>query len=95
MAKKNPNPTGKGGFKDHPELINKKGNVSRSEEFRQLFKKHMSEEELLKCLEELCAKGDKHAITYTVDRFFGKTKETIEHELPEEIHITIKGDRGD
>jgi len=94
----NNNPKGNGGFKVRPDLINKKGNTSRSEEFRQLFKSGkngMSEEELVQCLRTLCRKNDRASIQYAMDKLFGKTKETIEHEVPEEINITIVGDRGD
>ena len=87
------NKTGKGGFGENPQNINRNGNVIKSAEFRRLFEAKMSLEELVGKLAELVNKGDRHAVFYSLDRFFGKAKETKEIDVPTGIEITIKGER--
>jgi hypothetical protein len=74
------NPTGKGGFKEHPELINKGGRPK--DVFTPLLAKKYADtvcaQEVVDKLHELAADGNMTAIAYIVDRFLGKPRQAVE-----------------
>lgn len=87
------NLTGKGGFGENPQNINRAGHTRPNSQFQKLFEKKMPLEDLVSKLADLVKGGDKQAVFYSLDRFFGKAKETKEIDLPQGIEITIKGER--
>ena len=74
------NPTGRGGFQDHPEHINKGGRPK--DIFSPLLtRKYESEEtaqEIIDKLHEMAKDGNMTAIAYVMDRFLGKPRQAVE-----------------
>ena len=82
------NPTGKGGFQDHPELINKAGRPPKEQSVTAYFDEfiHGVDEEgidrraiLSQKLWGLVMAGDIAAIRYAFDRLDGTPKQRIDH----------------
>jgi len=93
MAKRINNPTGNGGFKDHPETINKKGASAPSWSWKGLLERFLEEEDITgvpakvaitRKLIDKARKGDHKAIDTVMDRTEGKPKQTVELNSPEE-----------
>jgi hypothetical protein len=75
-----------GGFKDHPERINRKGapkKIDLSDVIQELLDEHENGKSnldaVLKALVAKAKKGDIRAIQELFDRWIGKSKQSIDH----------------
>lgn len=75
-----PNPTGKGGFGDHPELINRGGRPKDT--FTPILQEKYADEAavraLVEKLHEMALAGNMQAMAYVMDRFLGKPRQAME-----------------
>ena len=87
QVKKVPNPTGVGGFQEHPELINRDGKPKSAKKIVDSLLSKMSDEaisEMNDDIVERARKGDKDAQKFIYDRLIGTPKQSIDVTTNEE-----------
>lgn len=72
------NASGKGGFGDHPEHINRNGAPKKEDSYTQALREKLEPEELAEKLKWHIEQGSLAALKYAIDRFDGKPRETLE-----------------
>ena len=87
------NATGKGGFGDQPQYINRDGRPKKGESVTDLLRETVDKQALVDKLVEIAIeKGDIQALKYAIDRMDGKPTETVHNlmqNLPDVIEVDL------
>ena len=87
------NATGKGGFGEQPQYINRNGRPPKDQSVTDLLRETVNKQDLVDKLVEIAVeKGDIQALKYAIDRMDGKPTETVHNlmqQLPDVIEVDL------